>query len=113
MVIYLNILLLIIVRVMNTEFPGALFSVDIDESELDDIISESDQIMIKQEFTCYCFNVKRDPLYYRVKGNGKKLTNRYVIEELIKQKMNLECNHMFLEGFIKNTDNQFELLVGS
>jgi len=99
---------------MNTEFPGALFVVDIDESELDEIISESDQIMIKQEFTCYCFNVKREPLYYRVKGSPtKKLTNRYVIEELIKQKVNLECNHMFLEGFIKKTDVQFELQVGS
>ena len=99
---------------MNSEFPGALFVVDIDESELDEIISESDQIMIKQEFTCYCFNVKREPLYYRVKGSPtQKLTNRYVIEELIKQNMNLECNHMFLEGFIKKTDVQFELQVGS
>ena len=98
---------------MNTEFPGALFVVAIDESELDDIISESDQIMIKQEFTCYCFNVKRDPLYYHIKGScGKKLTNRRVINELIEQKMNLECNHMFLEGFTQKTDVQFELDVG-
>ena len=97
---------------MNAGFSGALFVVDIDVSQLDDIICESENIIIKQDFPCYCFNVKRDPLYYRVKGNGKKLTNRYVIEELIKQKMNLECNHMFLEGFIKNTDNQFELIIG-
>tara|TARA_B110000967_G_scaffold202195_2_gene240630 strand:- start:594 stop:887 length:294 start_codon:yes stop_codon:yes gene_type:complete len=96
------------------KFTNALFVIDIDESELDTIISESDQIMIKQEFNCYCFNVKRDPLYYRVQGSQtKKLTNRYVIEELIKQKMNLECNHMFLKGFIQNTECQFELDVGS
>jgi hypothetical protein len=99
---------------MNTEFPEALFVVAIDKSELDDIISESDQIMIKQEFTCYCFNVKRDPLYYHIKVSpGQNLTNRYVINELIEQKMNLECNHMFLEGFIQKTDVQFELITGS
>lgn len=99
---------------MNFEFPAALFVIDIDESELDDIISESDQIMIKQEFTCFCFNVKREPLYYRIKGSRtQKLTNRYVIEELIKQRMNLECDHMFLGGFIKKTDVQFELMTGS
>jgi hypothetical protein len=27
--------------------------------------------------------------------------------------MNLECNHMFLEGFIKKTECQFELMTGS
>ena len=95
------------------EFSDAMFSVAINESELDDIISESEQIIIKQDFTCYCFNVKREPLYYRIKGIGQKLTNRYIINELIEQKMNLECNHMFLEGFIKKTDVQFELLVTS
>jgi len=99
---------------MNSEFQGALFSVAIDESKLDDIISESSQIMIKQDFTCYCFNVKREPLYYHIKeSESNKLTNRHVIKGLIEQKMNLECNHMFLEGFIQKTDFQFELMTGS
>lgn len=96
-----------------TQFPGALFSIDIDDSELDNILSDSDQIMIKQTFDCDCFHVKRVPRYFHIKGSGNPLTNRYVIKELIKQRLNLECNHFFLEGFIKNTDCQFELMTGS
>ena len=95
------------------DFHGALFSIDIDDSELDNILSDSDQIMIKQDFDCDCFHVKRVPRYFRIKGFGNSLTNRYVIKELIKQRLNLECNHIFLEGFIKNTDCQFELMTGS
>ena len=95
------------------KFPGALFSITIDDSELDDILSDSDQIMIKQDFDCDCFHVKRVPRYFRIKSSGNSLTNRYVIKELIKQRLNLECNHIFLEGFIKNTDCQFELMTGS
>ena len=98
----------------KSEFYGAMFSVDIDESELDDILSDLDQVIIKQDFDCYCFHVKREPRYFHIKGpKGKSLTNRDVIKELIEQKMNLECNHMFLEGFIKKTECQFELMTGS
>ena len=86
---------------------------DSDDSELDDILSESDQIMIKQNFDCDCLHVKRVPRYFRIKGFGNSLTNRYVIKELIKQRLSLECNHIFLAGFIKNTDCQFELITGS
>ena len=98
----------------KSEFQGAMFVVDIDESKLDDILSEKDQVIIKQDFDCYCFHVKREPRYFHVKGpKGQPLTNRYVIKELIEQKMNLECNHMFLEGFIKKTECQLEVMTGA
>ena len=98
----------------KSEFQGAMFVVDIDESKLDDILSEKDQVIIKQDFDCYCFHVKREPRYFRIKcPKGKSLTNKQVIKELIEQRMILECNHVFLEGFIKKTDYQYELMTGS
>ena len=98
----------------NSEFKGAMFSIAIEDSELDDILSDKDQIMIKQDFNCYCFHVKREPRYFRIKcPKGKSLTNKQVIKELIEQRMILECNHVFLEGFIKKTDYQYELMTGS
>ena len=98
----------------NSEFKGAMFSIAIEDSELDDILSDKDQIMIKQDFNCYCFHVKREPRYFRIKcPKGKPLTNKQVIKELIEQRMILECNHVFLEGFIKKTDYQYELMTGS
>jgi|TARA_B110000027_G_C16085447_1_gene285714 hypothetical protein len=98
----------------ESEFKGAMFSIAIEDSELDDILSDKDQIMIKQDFNCYCFHVKREPRYFRIKcPKGKSLTNKQVIKELIEQRMILECNHVFLEGFIKKTDYQYELMTGS
>ena len=98
----------------KSEFKGAMFSIAIEDSELDDILSDKDQIMIKQDFNCYCFHVKREPRYFRIKcPKGKSLTNKQVIKELIEQRMILECNHVFLEGFIKKTDYQYELMTGS
>jgi hypothetical protein len=44
------------------------------------------------------------------------MTNKFIIQQLINQKLNLqECNHHFLEGFIKskNSDCQLEIVVGS
>ena len=98
----------------KVEFKGAMFSIAIEDSELDDILTTQDQIMIKQDFDCYCFHKKREPRYFHIKRQGSKsLTNRCVIHQLIEQKMVLECNHVFLEGFIKKTDCQFELGTSS
>ena len=98
----------------KVEFKGAMFSIAINDSELDNVLSDQDQIMIKQDFDCYCFNKKRDPRYFHIQcPKDKSLTNRCIIQQLIDQKMVLECNHVFLEGFIKNTDCQFELATGS
>ena len=97
----------------KVEFKGAMFSIAIEDSELDNILTEKDQIMIKQDFDCYCFHKKREPRYFHIKRRSESLTNRCVIQQLIEQKMVLECNHVFLEGFIKKTDCQFELGTGS
>ena len=33
--------------------------------------------------------------------------------ELMKQKMKIECNHRFVEGFYKHKDNIYEMWTGS
>ena len=91
-------------------YPDAKFIIALEEEAELEILSDLKQIIIKQEFNCYCYEKKKTPLFFLIQG--KKLTNNYVIEELIKQDMKLECNHIFLEGFIQNTECQFELITG-
>lgn len=43
------------------------------------------------------------------------MTNKYIIQKLINQGLKMDCNHVFLEGFIKSKDSecQFEIFAGS
>jgi len=95
-------------------FPNAQFTVAISIKELDDIITDKNYIIIKQAYNCYCYSdCKRNTEYFYIQG--KNITNKYVIERLIECGLDLDCNHMFVEGFCQTigSDCQFEICVGS
>lgn len=95
-------------------FPDAKFTISIDIEELDDLITDKQSIIIKHVYDCYCYeNCNKKTEYFCVRG--EKLTQRYVIEQLIKKGLEIECNHIFLEGFhkTKGSECQFELIFGS
>lgn len=95
-------------------FPDAKFEIAIDLEYFDDIITERNNIVIKHDYGCYCYdNCKRKTDWFFI--TGEKLTYKYVIGELIRQKLVLDCNHRFVEGFYKHPKSncQFEIWVGS
>ena len=95
-------------------FPNAKFCIAIKLDDLDDIISERNNIVVKQDYNCYCYkNFRKKTDYFYIKG--QKLTNKFIISKLIEQGLELDCNHCFIEGFykIKNSDCQFEIMIGS
>lgn len=101
---------------INKMFPNAQFSVAIDIEYMDKLITDKQELIIKNTYNCYCYscsNCKKNTDYFYIKGEN--ITYRYVIEQLIKQGLSLDCNHIFLEGFHKTagSDCQFELCVGS
>ena len=80
------------------------------------VITDKHHLIIKNTYNCYCYsynNSKKNTDYFYIKGEN--MTCRYVIEQLIKQGLQLDCNHNFLEGFYKTADPvcQVELCVGS
>ena len=95
-------------------FPDAKFSISIGLEELDDVITEQPHIVIKHAHKCYCYDEapKQTEFYYI---SGDRITNKLVIEKLIEQGLELDCNHGFLEGFHKPrySDVQFEIVTGS
>jgi hypothetical protein len=78
---------------------------------LDQELSAEPVIVVKQTFTCHCYQSPKQANYYVVRGGP--LTYRYVTQELARQGMKLECSHSFFEGFDQITDVQFELFCGS
>ena len=102
------------IELINNMFPDSNFSVAIDIDELDDLITDKQFIIVKNTYNCYCYdNCKKNATYYYIRGTS--MTNRYVIEQLIKQGLDLECNHVFLEGFDKcpDSDCQYIICTGS
>ena len=95
-------------------FPNAQFSIAINIEDMDKLITTEHQLIIKSKYNCYCYtNCKKNTDFFYIQGEN--ITHRYVIEQLIKQGLKLDCNHRFLEGFYKTVGSecQFELCVGS
>ena len=101
-------------RQIDEIFGETDFTVSISLDELDDLITDKKQIVIKCDYICYCYKLEpRNTEYFVI--NGDRLTNKYVLLELKNQKLCLDCNHCFIEGFYKcdNSDIQFGLRIGS
>lgn len=107
-----------IIQQIEQLFPNALFDIAMDLEELDEVVIECQDIVVKQVYDCYCFDdCKKNTEFFNISCKGcEKMTNKFIIQELIKQGLNLqECNHHFLEGFVKTkgSDCQLEIVVGS
>ena len=101
-------------EIINKMFPDAKFSICIDSHEMNELLTDKKRIVIKQTYNCYCYSeYPRNTEYFYI--NGDRLTYKYVIDELIKQGLNPNCNHRFLEIIhpSKNSEVQYEIFFGS
>lgn len=102
---------------INEMFSTAKFCVAIDYDELNEVVTDQPNIVIKNTYNCYCYddNNRNTDYFYITAKNGEAITNKFIIEELIKQQLCLECNHVYLEGFMQSKDSecQFEIVIGS
>ena len=70
-------------EMLDEMFFNAYFDVSMDIKALDDLVSDKKEIIIQQEFKCYCYkNLPTDNKIFTIRGD--KLTKKYVIEDLIK-----------------------------
>ena len=97
---------------LDEMFFNAYFDVSMDIKKLDDLVSDKNEIIIQQEFKCYCYkNLPTDNKIFTIRGD--KLTNKYIIEDLINQGLVINCDHRFLEGFHNIGGNLYELVLGT
>jgi hypothetical protein len=95
-------------------FPDAQFTIAINIDEMDEKITEDKFIIVKSTYSCYCYDeTNRKTEYYYI--HGESMTTKYVLEQLIKQGLCLDCNHHFVEGFYLNPKSkcQYEIVTGS
>ena len=96
---------------MNTD---AHFTISIPLNKMDKLITTSKMIIIKQTFDCYCYgNMNLCPKLFII--CGEKITNKYILQKLIEYNLKLDCNHVFIEGFVKKNGfpNVYEIFTGS
>ena len=98
---------------INLLYPNANFIISIDLDDIEEILTEQQNIIIKTTFTCGCYNSIRPAEFYYI--SGEKITYGYVITKLIEQNLTLDCDHCFLEGFHRTNGSliQFEMVIGS
>ena len=96
-------------------YMDAEFTIAIPSNELDNVVSTDKTISIKHTRSCYCYGDKPLPTqFFTVKcDDNQSLTNKYIIQELIKQNLRMNCNHVYLEGFHYLHDNVYETMMGS
>jgi len=99
---------------MEKIFPDANFSIDVDFLYvLDELLTDKKHIFISNDRYCYCWDGIDAPKqeFFEIKGDS--ITYRYVLNELIRQDFNPNCNHIFLEGIDKVSEIQYRLSMGS
>ena len=79
------------------QFPDVLFDIMIPKKELDEVVIDNDSATIKCE-SCNCFLEKND-VYYLVRKEKKGITNRDLINCLIKNNYSPGCVHFKLHVF--------------
>ena len=98
-------------ELIHEMFPDANFTVSIPIEELDDVVSIEQTIVIKLSYNCHCYSERpKFSKWFNIRCNTDgKITNKTILNELIKQNLKLECDHQFIEGFDKKTVAQYEI----
>lgn len=100
-------------ELVKNSFPEHKFSIAMNMAELEEVVCESTKITIKDERSCGCYDDAERPETKIYEIESDRMTNRRIIESLISQGLELECDHHFIEGFHKIDKNLYEICTGS
>ena len=108
-------------KIIEETFPDAKFDVCIYPSDFDDECCDgrTDVMIIHKCWCNYCDSCRHlCPTDFIRVTNTKPITNRMVVNALIENGFNPECDHRFFEGVYKknrgnNESMEYELCMGS
>lgn len=93
-------------------FGDTKFTIAIPLDELDELLTDKKQVIIKSWYGCYCYdNAPRNNEYFTICGDN--LTIKYILLELKRQNLHLDCNHHFIEGFDKTSNSNCQFIIGT
>ena len=97
------------------QFNGANFTIGMSLRKIDNTIINGNVVAIKCNFNCYCYCgfPPRNSEFFICRSTTNKITNRDLINCLIDNNFDTNCNHQFLEGFDINTEGQVSPFFGS
>lgn len=89
--------------------PKSLFSISIPLSKINDVLTTEPYIIVRHRIRCGCYK-RRRCIQYRI--TLQEMSNKNIINELIRQGLHPRCDHRFLEGFIR-VDGSYDMFFGS
>lgn len=91
------------------------FTTSIPNKQINELLTDKPYLLIRDQIKCICCdNINHLDIKYKyILIQHNNLTRYNVINELIKKKYKKKCTHKFLEGFIKLTNNEYEIIWGS
>lgn len=90
------------------------FTNDIEETEMNEVISNKRHVVVKIKHNCYCYdNNPRRTMFFVVSSEGNGIRVRDLVNKLTEERYEAKCNHQFLEGFDRVNDITFEAFFGS
>lgn len=99
---------------LEEHFGRPYFDIAIPIDELDDLVSDKNEIVVKNTYDDDDDGGGYRPTDYFI-IRGTRITNRVIINELIRKEFNPNCNYRFLEGFRKcnMSSIEYECIMGS
>ena len=79
--------------------------------ERNQVVIESKKVIVKCRFNCHCFKKPKKSEFY-ICTSHKFITKGDLIDCLIMNNFNPNCDHYFLEGFVIDSDVQITALFG-
>ena len=84
----------------------------VEEDDQNEVLSEQNTIIIKVKQNCYCYDDFPGPTeFFTVHKTHNSITTKDAIHAM--KDYRAKCNHVFLEGFEKDTDVHFSACFGS
>lgn len=90
------------------------FTIAIPYYKLNTKVTDKKNIVVKVDYTCHCYSqCPRPNDYFYIQSDN--ITYKHIIEHLIANNFNPDCDHRFLEDIFpsKGSNVQFEIFMGS
>ena len=108
-------------KIIDETFPDAKFPVCITPEEIDEVCCDDrTDVMIRHKCECYYWDncPHLCPTHFIRVTNSQPITHRMVVNALIENGFNPDCNHIFYEGVYKKNRGidesmEYELCMGS
>ena len=101
-------------KIIDELFPNIDFTISMSLKKLNQVVTPKNKIQVVLRYDCYCYDEEPKKASKVFIIEGENMTHKYILEQLIKKGLKLECNHSYYEGLSQHkNDYTFIIETGS